>query len=180
MVVLLYSKLSKFKDLENRQNQLVNEMDNAIGVYLMEMKEENDRLISELKNTSSPLKVAQVTEQPQFVSAKQVLKEVAEEVAAPKQVESSTTTDKPELEPRKYVPVKLAANAYSKQKAANVEETEQVEAELFKKTIEPSSKEQTYEQQVIEHYHNGKSIEEIAKLMQRGKTEIELLVKFRA
>ena len=123
MVVLLYSKLSKFKDLENRQNQLVNEMDNAIGVYLMEMKEENDRLISELKNTSSPLKVAQVTEQPQFVSAKQVLKEVAEEVAAPKQVESSTTTDKPELEPRKYVPVKLAANAYSKQKAANVEET---------------------------------------------------------
>ena len=88
--------------------------------------------------------------------------------------------DKPELETRKYVPVKLAANAYSKQKAANVEETEQVEAELFKKTIEPSSKEQTYEQQVIEHYHNGKSIEEIAKLMQRGKTEIELLVKFRA
>lgn len=32
VIVLLFSKISKFKELEIRQNQLVEEMDNAIGV----------------------------------------------------------------------------------------------------------------------------------------------------
>lgn len=55
-IVILNSKLSKFNDLEKRQNELVNEMDNAISVYLMEMREENDRLINELKKQPVPQK----------------------------------------------------------------------------------------------------------------------------
>ncbi|MER2116076.1 MAG: hypothetical protein ABS904_09920, partial [Solibacillus isronensis] len=58
VIVLLYSKLSKFQNLEKRQNELINEMDNAISVYLMEMKEENDRLISELKKPNVVQKAA--------------------------------------------------------------------------------------------------------------------------
>ena len=51
VMILLNSKISRFKDLELRQNQLIEEMDNTISVYLLEMKEENDRLIEELKSS---------------------------------------------------------------------------------------------------------------------------------
>ena len=48
LIMILNSKLAKFKDLEARQEKIIREMDDAIGAYLMEMKEENNRLIEEL------------------------------------------------------------------------------------------------------------------------------------
>ena len=188
IIILLSGKLAKFKELEIRQNQLVEEMDNAIGVYLMEMKEENNRLIEELKEatTSIPVKpVAKPFVSPQVevaptatVSAKKIFEEIADREV--KKEDTPPQTDAQEFEPRKFVPVHQAANAYSKQKMQTDEkmELEQVEAELFAK--EPVKQEQTMEQQVVAHYRAGKSIEEIARMMQRGKTEIELLVKFHA
>lgn len=187
IIILLSGKLAKFKELEIRQNQLVEEMDNAIGVYLMEMKEENNRLIEELKDAtvSTPAQpVLKQVVQPQVkvastasVSAKKIFEEIAENEVKEK---TSLQKEVQEIEPRKFVPVQQAANAYSKQKMQTDEkkELEQVEVELFAK--EPREQEQTVEQQVVAHYRAGKSIEEIARMMQRGKTEIELLVKFHA
>ncbi|MGN7478501.1 DUF6115 domain-containing protein [Solibacillus silvestris] len=180
VIVLLYSKLSKFQDLEKRQNELVNEMDNAISVYLMEMKEENDRLINELKKPAvssagamdapiRPMAHRPVNEQVEKAQKQQVPERKAEHARDP------------EMEQRKFVPVKQAANAYKKQKTDHVEEVEEtalLEAELFTKADPQPAEKLSFEQQVIEHYRNGKTIEEIAKMMQRGKTEIELLVKF--
>lgn len=165
VIVLLYSKLSKFQNLEKRQNELINEMDNAISVYLMEMKEENDRLISELKKP--------IVSQDSSSYRKE----------EPAQTSKEFPVKEQEMEPRKFIPVKQAASAYKKQKTQHTEDkddTALVEAELF--STENSVKEEklTFEQQVINHYHNGKTIEEIAKMMGRGKTEIELLVKFHA
>lgn len=166
VIVLLYSKLSKFQNIEKRQNELINEMDNAISVYLMEMKEENDRLISELKKTDVPQKTAASrNEEPSPPLKDQPVKEQ-------------------EIEPRKFVPVKQAASAYQKQKTQqHVEEKNDaasVKVELLSGDNEAQEQKMTFEQQVIHHYRNGKTIEEIAKMMERGKTEIELLVKFHA
>jgi hypothetical protein len=171
VIVILYSKLSKFKDLENRQNQLVEEMDNAISVYLIEMKEENDRLIKELQTAPERILVHE-QEHP-------IEKEAVPNILLNKS-DSSKVENTSEFEARPYVPVKTAANAYRKQKANVIEENEveEVQEVLFQQKQE--QKLLTFEQQVIEHYHNGKTIEEIARLMQRGKTEIELLVKFHA
>lgn len=163
VIVLLYSKLSKFQNLEKRQNELINEMDNAISVYLMEMKEENDRLISELKKPN-----------------------VAQKTATSRKEEPSLTlkVKEQEMEPRKFVPVKQAASAYQKQKTQqHVEEKNDeaiVKAEPLSDVNDVQEQKMTFEQQVIHHYRNGKTIEEIAKMMERGKTEIELLVKFHA
>lgn len=55
-----------------------------------------------------------------------------------------------------------------------------VESELFTAAEDVPPKQLTTEQRAVELYRNGKTIEEIAKIMQRGKTEIELLVKFHA
>ncbi|MEK4629523.1 MAG: hypothetical protein ABS944_01175 [Solibacillus sp.] len=174
IIVLLNSKLSKFKDLENRQNQLVEEMDNAISVYLIEMKEENDRLIKELQNTQASKKMESVTEE-KAQSSTIPIKTNSTEIEDSLKLEETA-----ELEARPYVPIKTATNAYSKQKAHIIEEDEVLEVQevLFRK--EKERKILTFEQQVLEHYRNGKSTEEIAKMMQRGKTEIDLLIKFHA
>lgn len=187
VIVLLFSKISKFKELEIRQNQLVEEMDNAIGVYLMEMKEENDRLIQELKTAKVPIpKPAPITTEVETsradaIDAKKIFAELAENEGKEELIPTAVSKELQEFEPRKFVPVQKAANAYSKQKGQveDAQELAQIEAELF--TKEPVVKqEMPFEQQVIAHYKTGKSIEEIAKMMQRGKTEIELLVKFHA
>lgn len=189
IIILLYGKLSKFKDLEIRQNQLVEEMDNAIGVYLIEMKEENDRLIQELtsaKASITPVKADSVKETIEEVSttshveaANTVVnvKKIFDEIAN-QQIETGQK-EKQDFEGRKFVPVQKAASAYSKQKSQTEhQELEQVEAELFAK--QQINEVLSFEQQVVAYYKSGKSIEEIAKMMQRGKTEIELLVKFHA
>lgn len=166
VIVLLYSKLSKFQNLEKRQNELINEMDNAISVYLMEMKEENDRLISELKKPNVAQKTATSHKEESSLTLKeQPLKEQ-------------------ELELRKFVPIKQAASAYQKQKVQQQVERKDdaaiVENEPLSDDNDVQEQIMTFEQQVIHHYRNGKTIEEIAKMTERGKTEIELLIKFHA
>ena len=176
VIVILNSKLSKFHDLEKRQNELVNEMDNAISVYLMEMREENDRLINELKKQPVPQKAVRSNTDKQRPADEQMEKNKKTAATTVK-----SQVQEPEMEPRKFIPVKQAAHAYKKQKNQHFDIVEEsVEAELFKDAEHVPSKPLTSEQQAVELYKNGKTIEEIAKIMQRGKTEIELLVKFHA
>ncbi|RHW39618.1 hypothetical protein D1B33_01865 [Lysinibacillus yapensis] len=161
-IVLLNLKIAKFKDLEKRQDQLIREMDDAIGLYLVEMKEENDRLIKELSNI-----------------------EGNEKQHAPKaglvNIEENKTNEKESVEEVKidakpFVPKSMAANAYKQQK--NVSQPPQM--------LKPQQNEQdspilpSFEQKVLNFYKEGKTIDEIAKIMQKGKTEIELLIKFHA
>lgn len=51
-LIILNTKLAKFKDLEKKQERLMREMDDTISVYLADMKDENDRLIQELHSVS--------------------------------------------------------------------------------------------------------------------------------
>ena len=183
VMILMSSKISKFKDLELRQNQLIEEMDNTISVYLLEMKEENDRLIEELKsskrsnNQSGPPSYTQTTLQKEAT-------QIQEKKDAIQPSNTSKLGDVPDMEsPRVFVPVQRAANAYTKQKANAIEDQsldEQQERLVKTEEPKPVQKEKTYEQKVVALYKEGKTVEEIAKQLQRGKTEIELFIKFHA
>lgn len=179
-IILLNGRISKFKDLEIRQNQLIREMDDAISLYLLEMKEENDRLISELQQMKSTVKVTQVTTPPTIKEVE--LSQVEQLVKMEKQQESQRTDELKNLEKRQFVPKTTATNAYIKQKsqlAVNPLEMEHEHQPMDEEMIEKTPpKERTYEEQVIAYYNEGKSIENIAKIMNKGKTEIELLIKF--
>ena len=65
-LVILNSKISRYKEIEKRQEAIIREMDDAITAYLVEVKDENDRLIQELKMQSESKKIIsnehQVTE----------------------------------------------------------------------------------------------------------------------
>ncbi|WP_332648353.1 hypothetical protein [Lysinibacillus sp. 54212] len=178
LIILLNSKIARFKDLEIRQDQVIREMDNSIGAYLMELKEENDRLIKELSKVQQAPTSSTSFQQP-----------VVEELPKPSAVQGINTglesvllkgkePAQLELTHKTLIPKTFAANAYNKQQGP----TDQ----LSNKELPVEQKEQDdqftnlslFEREVIRLHKEGKTIEEIAKKTQKGKTEIELLIKF--
>ncbi len=143
-LALLYTKVTKFDDLEKKQRKLMTEMDNSIGAYLSELKDENERLIEQL---------AVRVQQP---ALPKTIVRAAQETAASEEIRPVIRASIPKM------PVNLALKSY---KAAG-QGPEPVEAEDART-------------QVIRLYDAGQSIEEIAKQLSKGRTEIELILKFR-
>lgn len=159
LIILLNAKIAKFKDLEVRQEQLIREMDDAISVYLIEMREENDRLIKELSKVNQ--------EEP---SSKNSNFELKESLERSNSIDIISTPSKDVLVQPKTILPNIAKKAYQQQK--NIDSTHQ------KETIKQDTIADTFENKVLELYKIGKTIEEIAKETNKGKTEIELLLKF--
>jgi len=162
-IVLLNVKISRLKDVEEKQQRLKDDMDDAVGAYLAEMKDENDRLIAELKKAK--VQATPATVQVETVEQPQPNVTV---VRPPKQaptvdIKTSTDEEVQQLEVQELLkkdfttPIAYVKNAYQQQRPT------------------PSM---TMEEQAKEMYKQGRSIDEIAKTLNRGKTEIELLLKF--
>lgn len=177
-IVILFAKLNKFKELERKQEQIVEEMDAALGAYLMEMKEENERLIEQLstlpkqdKAAKAKMKVessvqpkvpVQVQQVPKFVTPTAASSVYKTNIEKQTHLEESAllTPNSTVVETNK---VELAST--NEKVAAQQDDLVQVKA-------------LSYEEMVLEMYRGGQSIEEIAKNLDKGKTEIELLIKF--
>jgi len=131
-LALLYTKSSKYDDLEKKQQTLMREMDDSIGMYLAELKDENDRLIERLS----------------------------------KRAEEKQTPTEPVIEtiPTINAPVNLALKSYQSTKT-----------ELYKPTVPDSIDDRT---RIIQLHEAGQSIENIAKKLGKGRTEVELILKF--
>jgi len=177
-LIILNTKLAKFKDLEKKQERLMREMDDTISVYLAEMKDENDRLIQELQGVSMSATKTNVVKQVEQIARQKEQEQTPSLTEEENTVDGSKSVDH---EPRIYVPKNIVANAYSRQQqpgvkteAKVVHSAEQLNEARRKDEVKPL----TIEQQAIELAKQGKTSEEIAKQLQRGKTEIELLLKF--
>ena len=193
LIMILNSKLAKFKDLEARQEKIIREMDDVIGAYLMEMKEENNRFIEELTATKQAHAVKvdiQPVVQQQSERKRSIIEETIENVE-----DLLYTQEKPSVESisehiaqsatqKPFVPVAFATNAYNKQKEHSHTELTSTPVELIEDNADTFVEENKlselapFERQVVEMHQAGKTIEEIAKETQKGKTEIELLIKF--
>jgi hypothetical protein len=139
LIAILYTRLTKLKDVEHKHQVLMREMDDAVSAYLLEIKDENNRLLEELSRRSVSFDGIEVLKEQQ--------------------------KDEVEFSPRSTVS-KLAV------------------AKLYKQTTNPKepenlSKQITLKEQVDGLLNSGKSIEQIAKQLGKGKTEIELILKFR-
>lgn len=178
-LVILNTKITKFKDLEKRQDQLIREMDDAISLYLVEMKEENDRLIAELsslkqnklvKKEIREQKVAMINLEQTQTSSGDTEEEILSKLAT---VENNNA-------PKVMVPKKMVTNAYKQQKFESETPPPGLKQDQYESVEKDLSTLPSFEQEVLNLYKQGKSIDEIAKLTQKGKTEIELLIKFHA
>jgi hypothetical protein len=167
IIALLNAKVAKFKDLEGRQNQMIREMEESISLYLVEIREENDRLIKELSKDISQKTEAKIVEL-SFDKAGQQLDDKGT-------IESGDTA----MEPKMYVPKTVAHHAYNKSKQQLHIDNLNSESKSEAKTVEKTET-LSFEQQVLNWHDEGKNVEEIAKMTNKGKTEIELLLKFNA
>ena len=178
-IIILNTKLAKFKDLEKKQERIMREMDDTISVYLAEMKDENDRLINELQMVPKQKTVilAESNDKDHIV----VSQSIEQDTIYAKEDKPSKDGNVPDFEigPRVLVPKKAAVSAYSRQQQSSTHITKQDSsiAKLDEKRTEKQA-ELTFEEQVIRLSKQGKSVGEIAKQLQKGKTEIELLLKF--
>ncbi len=155
-IILLYAKISRLKDIEKNQERLKDEMDQATSVYLAEMRDENDRLIRELKM------MRENRLQENQLNPKKSLKESV----------NDSTTKKEKIDPPTFnMPRNLVAKAYQDTSATISTK------EILETSMEPLKK-LTLEEEVKELHQSGKNVDEIAKMLQKGKTEIELLLKF--
>ncbi|TQR20947.1 DUF6115 domain-containing protein [Psychrobacillus vulpis] len=141
VIALLYSKLSKLNDIEKKQDQVLAEMEDSFVAYIAEIKDENNRLLQELRNTEKSIAASTVEIVPKATNEKEPF-----------------TFE----QPKSYVSKVLAANSYLKSVAS-------------KEKKNPV----TIQEKVLFYEEEGKSIDEIAKLLQIGKTEVELFLKFK-
>ncbi|MGE7922269.1 DUF6115 domain-containing protein [Viridibacillus arvi] len=171
LIIMLYSKLSRFKDIEVKQERLKDDMDNAIGAYLAEMRDENNRLIEELSNINITKKTTYNEPVVQLLKEKEVpvvleseQKQKGEEAFLLSSISASKN---------------VAAKAYKQNQSQPQKKHQDFDAVL--QTVEETAVgiEFSIEDQVRELYSQGRSIEEIAKSLQKGKTEIELILKFK-
>jgi hypothetical protein len=145
LIILLYLKLSKVKEVETRQSRVMKDMENAVAAYLLELREENEKFIQKLSTLLTSIE--------------------KDQNEIPKHNES-------ELPP--YLP-----------KIENIQDQIDITSSNEKNNHPEREQDSNMEemslmmQQALQLHKQGKSIEEIARILEKGKTEIELLLKFR-
>ncbi|MBM7603296.1 hypothetical protein JOC75_001266 [Metabacillus crassostreae] len=154
-------KYSTMKSLTDSQREILEDTETSMTSFLIEMKDENDRLIDQLSNNSA-------------LSSQEIVQKDSENA--------------------KVNNIAVKANSYDldKVKQSKPEENEDEalpkhlsQIEEVKDTIEISESSLTetdtlpFEIEAINLYENGYSIEQIARKFNKGKTEIELILKFR-
>ncbi|MGG4488956.1 DUF6115 domain-containing protein [Metabacillus idriensis] len=136
-IALLYLKYQSVKQSEEKQAAILEEAEQSLAAYMIEFKEENEKLIAGIKmakqtdinigrNSSHPHKPVTEPEEPEFPVVR---------IAHEDQLELSDPIEK----------------------------------------VQPESE----EKKIISLFQQGLSSEEIAKKLNKGKTEVELLLKFR-
>ena len=151
-IALLYMKVSKFNNLEKKQQKLMAEMDDAIGAYLSELKEENERLIAIIEKRQENDNRNEKTSDSHRQEPVQQAERKDFNIVTPS------------------YPVKAAMKSY--------QTTPTLKESSLSKSIS-KVKEIDSRTLAIQMHDEGKPIEEIAKKLGKGKTEVELLLKFR-
>jgi hypothetical protein len=145
IIILLYLRLAKVKEMEKQQQQMIEEIEQTFSAYLLEWKEENERFLAELAAMSANR--PRTDHSPPKDSAKS-------------QADGNETTmpsEETEALPS-YFP--------------NIDEIKDI-VDIRQQPISSAA------DRVWQLYEQGKTVEEIAKILNKGKTEVELLLKFR-
>lgn len=138
------------------------EMDDAIGAYLIEVKEENDKLIQKL--------TAKIAKQETSASFEYKTQDEAgntqqEERQIPLTIPKHTIRNHAR---KSYETVKQHSGNLDVEEVEEVEESPKVQREI---PLDDRTR-------AIQLSKEGLSIEEIAKELDKGRTEIELILKF--
>ncbi|MQR88739.1 hypothetical protein GFV16_23015 [Bacillus megaterium] len=155
-IILLYMQVTKVKRIERLHQQNINKMEAAMGSYLAEFQEQNEQFLRQLRERSTSLSSE--------IEKNSVKLSLADEEDVPVQRVDLKS------EPSQSLHELLSIEENQKHIRTSFDE-------LTTDQIQDLSGEEIKEFSVYLK-RKGLTIEEIAKHLHRGKTEIELLLKF--
>ncbi len=186
-IILLFTRQNRFLEVEKKQEKMIKEMEELISSYLYEMKEENEAFLSKFRAAGTP--------NPRPIDpAANVNKTSLAEISNQKlNMDKDPDSDWKEKAVGAFK--NQAVKAYQKSSGKEVTSKETLSEQASIKKIDaaaevhsgvektpPSSPDDIYRDlfvnQVMILQNQGLSIAEIAKKLNKGKTEIELLLKF--
>jgi DNA-nicking Smr family endonuclease len=173
LIAILFLRQNKLIKMEESLKQPVKEMEVLMTTYLLQMKEENEQFIKSVKGLKKDKNDLQSTSV-KFSPIK--LEHVEEKSLQSEQLDS----------PENFTSLigktigNQAVKAYQRQNQHTEKEIERVTSEKSETNPEPliSSNNQIDGDLVLHLQKQGCSLETIAKKLNRGKTEIELYLKF--
>lgn len=140
IILLLFLKWNKVKQIEAEQNNMRREIEEIFSAYLLELKEENEKF-TQIAN--------EITRGRNYGQPQKQNREVTFTDRSSNQDDMKDVIDGPPIS--EYVPP----------------------TPEFKEVYD-----QSFPSQVLELHNNGYTVNEIAQKLNKGKTEIELVLKF--
>ncbi|CAH0346163.1 hypothetical protein [Bacillus sp. CECT 9360] len=205
-VIILFLRQNRLMAAERNQKETMAEIEELMSAFVMEMKEENELLLEKLhrpdlkeKQAANNETATHATFRPSATTEQlpsstppateklnpQALGKVSKNAAVLAyknqkplaETEKSTGYEPAGLTERPDM-IDITAHGDSPGQSELMEETRKSNfKETLNKSVNNSS--QSLPQDIFEMYDQGLTTEEIAKKLNRGKTEIELLLKFR-
>lgn len=183
-IMILFLRQNRLSEVEKKQEKMIHEMEEVISNYLIQMKEENDQFLKKMQKVDRKEHQSKENEDKHIIEP-EITKEIVDDAINDKQLKEFSGK----------VPVKKAASVYQKytpSKRINILAEDKVELPpldiIQEETATTSVRKKTeqndafQEQSLLSHALNlqsqGYSEEDIAKKLNKGKTEIALLLKF--
>lgn len=178
-IILLFLRQNRLTLIEKRQESMIKEMEEVISTYLVEMKEENENFIKRMKNDYI---IRELHKQNEVVEDKSPLGNVTLEKEQPQIKISKGSTYQAVQAYKQYKKAKDPVEEFLKD-TSNISEENEIEKNQDKEKLKPADVNTKHEistyDQVLQLHKQGKTVEEIAKSLNLGKTETILILKFR-
>jgi hypothetical protein len=161
-IILLYLRQNRLVEAEKKQERILGEIEEVFSAYLLELKEENNTFIQKMKKTKSIQETKNLSNtENSLVNSKSVLNN--------------------EEKTEQFVRVGKGHSYHAAKKAYNQSTHPASKEEVAdpSQVFDKEHKQLSLIDQVLIMKKQGFSIEEIARNLDKGKTEIELLLKFR-
>lgn len=176
IIILLYFRIEKMRDVERKQASIMKDMEEVLSSYILEMKEENEKFLLEVQGSADKSKV--VTKKSPIDKPKKTAPKQRGVPAKIDTVEDQLTDeDLMQLLPTFNEAEKLETKHQIK-KPTIKKEPKKEEKKLIDEPNEPPFESLPIGTQVKILSEEGLSVEEIAKKLNKGRTEIELFLKF--
>ncbi|MFT4413590.1 hypothetical protein ACLM5H_07000 [Fredinandcohnia humi] len=174
LIILLFLKLANLKEIEKKQEALLKEFESVITSYVMEIKEENEVFLERIKDLEKHRTLVNKNLQKKSKTKSNESPELKTKTSIVFQEPELTKEDISSLLPS------LTEESRFKPDSQNTELSLQQKEDI---KDEPRLDDELYIQSLVAQIQllkkQGLTLEEIAKKLNKGKTEIELLLKFR-
>ncbi|MFE4140931.1 hypothetical protein ACFX4I_03555 [Peribacillus sp. YIM B13472] len=191
-IIVLYLRQNRLSKLEKDQKAIIGEMEQLLSGYLMEMKEDNETLVKAFTKSVAmnhghgqkgqehvSIKETKEDKEEQQEQQEQNIEYEAGSRAAAKMQAIDAYKIVPEENEANALPVKVEDKLELSSAATSPQNEGKPAGMGFSDMLLASLNERSLNEKVDMLADQGNSVEEIAKKLCRGQTEIELLLKFR-